>query len=419
MLNDLKLAAARNPAIARAAVYARGVVNEIIYPTVVPQTEVAGGRPRLLFDVTQTSSMKVLTGIQRVVQRISRELLNQKAELPYQPVLVRLERRGRKIELVEAGAYSKHVSGRTYGCDPIRIRPQDTLVTFDSTWLDYQRYTGTIIPAIRANGGKVFSGLYDMIPVTHPEYFSGFVVPAFERWLKLALAHSDGIISISNTTQDNLEAYIKRDSFDPGVLKLASFRLGSDFAQAGDVATPLPSNIPTVLMVGTIEPRKGHDIAVAAFKRLWDEKIPVRLQIIGRVGWKTEDLYFELLNNDNPNLLASFGANDTVLLEAYANCGAILTASRVEGFGLSIIEGARFGKPLIVSDIPIFRETTGGQAIFFDPKSSDDLVRAIKVWLANPTQPTPLKPISWRESAEDLVRTIERLSMQTTKSREM
>lgn len=38
-------------------------------------------------------------------------------------------------------------------------------------------------------------------------------------------------------------------------------------------------------MVGTIEPRKGHLQAVAAFERLWNEGLEANLVIVGPEGW--------------------------------------------------------------------------------------------------------------------------------------
>ena len=41
-------------------------------------------------------------------------------------------------------------------------------------------------------------------------------------------------------------------------------------------------------MVGTIEPRKGHRVALAAFERLWREGASARFVIVGRRGWYEE-----------------------------------------------------------------------------------------------------------------------------------
>lgn len=47
--------------------------------------------------------------------------------------------------------------------------------------------------------------------------------------------------------------------------------------------------------------------------------------------------------------------------------GVIVSASRYEPFGLAALEGARSGAPLVLSDIPTYRELWRGAALFFDP----------------------------------------------------
>ena len=50
------------------------------------------------------------------------------------------------------------------------------------------------------------------------------------------------------------------------------------------------------------------------------------------------------------------------------NCSDVLLhASRVEGFGLPPLEAAVCGIPIVVSDIPVFRELADGLAVFVEP----------------------------------------------------
>src|SRR4030095_16470316 len=49
---------------------------------------------------------------------------------------------------------------------------------------------------------------------------------------------------------------------------------------------------PAILMVGTIEPRKGYDVALAVFEHLWRERQADApdLVVVGKGGWKTTAL---------------------------------------------------------------------------------------------------------------------------------
>jgi glycosyltransferase involved in cell wall biosynthesis len=50
------------------------------------------------------------------------------------------------------------------------------------------------------------------------------------------------------------------------------------------------TSIPFSLMVGTLEPRKGHADILAAFSELWRQGAENRLVLVGRMGWHIEDL---------------------------------------------------------------------------------------------------------------------------------
>src|SRR5690606_12720188 len=83
-----------------------------------------------------------------------------------------------------------------------------------------------------------------------------------------------------------------------GALPLWSFPLGvslpkqvgSTGPMSAEVERLLASSSPFILMVGTVEPRKGHAQALAAMERLWVEGLDASLVIVGKQGWMVEEL---------------------------------------------------------------------------------------------------------------------------------
>jgi glycosyltransferase involved in cell wall biosynthesis len=51
------------------------------------------------------------------------------------------------------------------------------------------------------------------------------------------------------------------------------------------------------LMVGTVEPRKGHAQTLASFELLWERGVDVTLVIVGKPGWLVDELIEKLLNH--------------------------------------------------------------------------------------------------------------------------
>lgn len=83
-------------------------------------------------------------------------------------------------------------------------------------------------------------------------------------------------------------------------------------------------------------------------------------------------------------------------------------ASEGEGFGLSIVEGARHNKPLILRDIPVFREIAGEHAFYFSGLEPSDLSTAIELWIelrgkGNIPVVDGIECLTWDQSAEMLL----------------
>lgn len=86
-------------------------------------------------------------------------------------------------------------------------------------------------------------------------------------------------------------------------------------------------------------------------------------------------------------------------------------ASEGEGFGLAVVEGARHGKPLILRDIPVFREIAEDHAFYFDGFEPESLAISIEMWLQSYTTGTApssegIKCLTWGESAKMLLQAL-------------
>jgi hypothetical protein len=59
--------------------------------------------------------------------------------------------------------------------------------------------------------------------------------------------------------------------------------------------------------------------------------------------------------------------SDAELRYAFRHARALVYPSLAEGFGLPLVEALSLGLPSFASDLPVFRETSEGYAVFFDP----------------------------------------------------
>jgi glycosyltransferase involved in cell wall biosynthesis len=72
------------------------------------------------------------------------------------------------------------------------------------------------------------------------------------------------------------------------------------------------------------------------------------------------------------------GATDAAYRDVLRGATALLSASREEGFGIPLVEAMSVGTPLVVSDIPVFREVAGDAAAYVTPDDVAGFVRAVR-----------------------------------------
>jgi len=346
---------------------------------------------QLLIDVSELCRRDARTGCQRVTRSILLQWLkNSPGDIQIEPVYATLHEQGYRY----ARRFATGLSGRpSAGADdPIDYASGDIFFG-----LDYHADTAptqmSSLMDMRLHGVSVHFLVYDILPVTKPSYFPLGTDSAFSRWLE-AVGHFDGIIGISKTTTEAVQAWYADSEFSLSPdYRFSWVHLGADIENSAPTFG-LPSDAdelffqlrqrPTFLMVGTIEPRKGYAQALAAFDVLWTEKTDCNLIIVGKEGWGTKKLVAKLrLHPEHNNRFFWLeGASDEYLNKIYASASCLLAASEAEGFGLPLIEAARQKVPILARDISVFREVAGVHAGYFSGSKPIDLAESIKKWLA-------------------------------------
>ncbi|MBR0098134.1 MAG: glycosyltransferase, partial [Treponema sp.] len=133
--------------------------------------------------------------------------------------------------------------------------------------------------------------------------------------------------------------------------------------------------------------------------------------IVGRRGWKNETTFRLIEENTHYGkelVWYSTGISDEELASLYEKCDAVIFASVAEGFGLAVAEGAHFGKPLILRDIPVFREIAGNNAFYFSGTDESILAGKIKEWISlyktsKEPKSTNIKLTSWKECSQKVL----------------
>ncbi|MGD9826746.1 glycosyltransferase family 4 protein [Desulfobacter sp.] len=276
----------------------------------------------------------------------------------------------------------------------IRIRHRDTseflpksgdvLLLLDSSW--HMDIWPSVAKA-KESGAKVIAVLYDIIPVTHPEFCEEPLIPAFGKWFESALEFVDGFIAISATVKNDFSTFVENKYGPDHGKKFDFFHLGSDFNFTEINEDGIREQVrrvfderPTYLMVSTLEPRKNHAYLLDTFDGLWAKGIDVNLCFIGRVGWKVDDLLERIKSNREYQRRLFFWSdiNDVELAYCYKHASMLVFPSFIEGFGLPIIESLGHGLPVLASDTPIHREVGLDHIGYFDLADPGSLEKQIE-----------------------------------------
>jgi glycosyltransferase involved in cell wall biosynthesis len=356
------------------------VPTDLIVNTLARAEPMPASPKRLLVDVTSTILIDHGTGIQRVTKEITRNLILQSSENECVVVYGDSEA---GLHRVSVNAHDFSASRKTD--EKVQLRGEDVVLMLDSSW-PYHHYHLPELLAARLRGADVVSCLYDLVPLRLQAMCNPHVFPVFTAWMKSALTYSNGFICISRAVADEFIAMLEGIGF-PRPLKIGFWRLGADFFVSAAPPAAMSDNRQSLsfLMVGTIEPRKGHSVVLDAFETLWKEGFDAELVLVGKPGWGSNHVIERFRDHSATGSRLHWHAkvSDEELRGHYAACDALIAASYTEGFGLPIVEARHFDKPVIASDIAVFREVADGSPFvsFFDAGSPSSLVTAIRGFL--------------------------------------
>ena len=378
---------------------------------------------QLLIDVSAIATTDLRTGIQRVVRSV---LLALVADPPpgwrIEPVFSTGANRpyhyARSFMLGLMG-----VPGPALEDAPADLHPGDCFLGLD-LFTNGTAQNESLLGSMRDLGVNIVFVVFDLLPVLREDFFPFGTAQHFRDFLGTVSRVSAGLLCISRSVADEAAAWVAAEKIARAApLRLAYFHLGADIAASvpsfglPDGAAKVLAAIavrPSFLMVGTVEPRKGHAQALAAFEQLWRDGADVNLIVVGKQGWLVDKLAASLHGHAEKErrLFWLPGVSDEMLLALYARCAALLAASEGEGFGLPLIEAAQHGAPIIARDIAVFREVAGEHAYYFSGLEAGALAAAVDDWLGlyreGKAPPSGAMPwLTWKQSARQVIDAVE------------
>lgn len=258
--------------------------------------------------------------------------------------------------------------------------------------------------------------VHDLTMIKFPQHRGSGISGRHGRMLRRACENASTIISISNTTRNDIISYFKTP---PAKIKVIYNGVGEVFRPLKDkkrtraiLKEKYRIDFPYILFVGTIEPRKNIANLLKAFAKLSSDQEfrNYHLILIGKKGWNTAEIettYHSLSVRPKIHFLNYISESD---LPLFYNCASLFCyPSLYEGFGLPPLEAMACGTPVLTSDISSLPEITGKAARLVSPVDYEAVFQGMKKVLSDKNLLLEMKQLglmqarkfSWRKCAQE------------------
>jgi len=262
--------------------------------------------------------------------------------------------------------------------------------------------------------GPLLVSILDVIHISDPAYKNNLMVQLYARpMLHLAARKASHIVTISEFSKAQIVEHL---GVDPDKITAihcgvnGQFRCGDREEASKEVLQHLGIRQPYILYVGNLKPHKNVPVLLRAFALLRSRiSIPHGLVVLGddRKGSLALSRECEKLKiSDATVLIPRVPAR--VLPNLYAAADLLVMPSRVEGFGLPVLESMASGTPVICSRAASLPEVGADAVLYFDPQDADELASLMQSVLESPDLHADLRmrglararELTWKQSVQ-------------------
>jgi len=211
--------------------------------------------------------------------------------------------------------------------------------------------------------GRIMVTVHDLFPITKPEYYG----KVYENYFRYGMAKTAKTADIFLYNYMETRQFMER--YYPAVTHKKNF---ISYIIINRIPVGSTADKGYFLYVGNLEKRKGVDLLLKAYSLYRSSGGTKDLYLGGKI--REEDiqkLCDEVSRTTEGVKYVGYLEEDTKN-ELYAGCSCFVFPSKAEGFGMPPVEVMNFGKPIIVSDLNIFKEILEDNVTYFTLRGDED-----------------------------------------------
>lgn len=226
--------------------------------------------------------------------------------------------------------------------------------------------------------------VHDLSVFDHPEWFARRVRVAFELMMPRLMSNAAHVTTDSEFSRGRLIAHFEIDPQRISIVPcgVETREQGAIGSSGGRVRWNDPSgredSRPYILACGGPDPRKNIGRLIQAWRLVSAEFPEIQLRVFGATRSKTFFTPIEYDPRSDEGVSWVGYITDAELLHLYSGAALFVYPSLYEGFGLPPLEAMAAGVPVVLSDIPVFREMFVDAAERVNPYDVADIARGIR-----------------------------------------
>lgn len=236
--------------------------------------------------------------------------------------------------------------------------------------------------------GKFVVTIHDLTLLGHLYRMNPFKRLGFKMVMRSAVKNSAKILSVSETSKDDLVENYNADPKKIVVTHLAvdnkyTSNLKSQISKIKNFKKKYGIVGDYILYTGMWKKHKNLKRMIQAFENVKTQSSNVKniqLVLAGKVDKDEPEVLREIdrINSSLKAVIATGFLEEEELPIAYAGALCYCIPSLSEGFGLPPLEAMACGTPVISSNVSAMPEILGGAPLYFDPYDVDDIAKAMK-----------------------------------------